>query len=373
MRIVHIVAGLWKNTGGPAEVIPNLCQAQAEAGAKVILCSIDGDNAQRVIELQSSGVEVYLFRSLDNTVRYSPDMAKFLKSLQGIDIVHNHGHWLWPNWFSRFISEYLNAPLVTTPHGTLVPGMLRRSRRKKGLAWVSFDRRLIAQATVIHALSFAEKNGMASKLGCYSDKVQVVPNGVYPAENPGNNTGHLGGTLLFLSRVGPIKGIIQLLTAWKTLAPRFPEWRLKIVGPIDTSIRSEVEALCLATSRVELAGPIYHKERWEEYRNAAAFILPSMGEGLPTVLLEAAAYGLPIITTKEANFDELYRVGGCLLSAQTSDGINTTLTSFFSMTGEERKAIGQRALNLVQAEYDWQSIALRWLVVYSNALNEREN
>ena len=76
LRVVHIVAGLWRDTGGPAEVIPNLCRAQVEAGAEVILCSIDGQNAPQVVALQGSGVDVQLFPALDNTLRYSPALAR---------------------------------------------------------------------------------------------------------------------------------------------------------------------------------------------------------------------------------------------------------------------------------------------------------
>lgn len=371
LRIVHIVAGLWKDTGGPAEVIPNLCRAQVEAGAEVILCSIGGDTAPQVAALEGSGVDVRLFSAMDSTLRYSPAMARFLKSMGRVDVIHNHGHWLWPNWCAFAVARRLNARLVTTPHGTLVPGMLARSSLKKRIAWALFDRRLIARADIIHALSPAEYDAMAAKLGKHAHKMQVVPNGVNIGVDAGQHTAESGGVLLFLSRVSPIKGVTQLLNAWQTLAPRFPEWSLRIVGPLDPEIAEEVTTLCRSVDRVELAGPIYADERWAEYRRAAAFILPTRGEGLPTVLLEAAAHRLPIITTQEANFKELFEAGGGVLTTPDAGALETTLSEFFNRSGEDRRAIGLRGRALMEAQYTWDAIANQWLSIYERTQFEK--
>jgi len=348
-----------------------LCAAQAAEGAQVILCSIDGDNAPQLASLKKAGVDVQLFPAIDNIVRFSPKMARYLKSLRDVDIIHNHGHWLWPNWYAPFAAKKLKSSLVTTPHGTLVPGMLARSSLKKKLAWVLFDNRLIRRAGVVHALSSAEGRAMDSTISQYSDNMIVVPNGVHMGKNEGQFTADVGGKLLFLSRVAPIKGVTQLLEAWSRLTPRFPNWELRIVGPVDASIERDVNALCKSINSVALVGPIYHEERWSEYRNAAGFILPTLGEGLPTVLLEAAAHKLPVITTKEANFDELYESGGSILTSPNADDIEATLAEFFSLAGKDRKAIGLRGASLIEANFDWSTIASRWIAIYEE-LRTRE-
>ena len=236
---------------------------------------------------------------------------------------------------------------------------------KKWLAWSLFDSRLVARASVIHALSPAERDAMSAKLGRHASKIRVIPNGVSIATNSGQYTADDAGTLLFLSRVAPIKGVTQLLLAWQRLAPRFPEWRLKIVGPIDPAIKAEVTTLCASSERAELTGPIYQDERWEQYRDAAAFILPTFGEGLPTVLLEAAAHQLPVITTKEANFDELHQAGASILTLPHVNDLTLTLSNFLSLPGQERRAIGLRGGALIEANYKWSTIAARWLSTYS--------
>ena len=133
LKVIHVVAGLWKDTGGPAEVIPNLCAVQVAAGAEVTLCSINGDNAPQLASLSALGVDLRLFPSVDKTLRFSPSMRTYLRSRDDVDVIHNHGHWLWPNWYASSVTEKLKVPLVTTPHGTLVSGMLSRSVSRSGL------------------------------------------------------------------------------------------------------------------------------------------------------------------------------------------------------------------------------------------------
>ena len=373
ISVVHIVAGLWKDTGGPAEVIPNLCRAQAAAGAEVTLCSLAGDVAPQVIALEGSGVDVRLFSPLDRIVRFTPELESYLTSLKRVDIIHNHGHWLWPNWCAMGAANKLGAGLVTSPHGTLVPGMLATSTMKKRLAWQMFDKRLIAQADVIHALSVAEQNLMLRQIGLHhAKKVRVVPNGVGLGQEAGQHTGDETGTILFLSRVTSIKGIIQLLLAWQRIALEFPGWTLKIAGPVDASIAADVANLAEHLPTVEQVGPIYADERWPFYRSASAFVLPTLGEGLPTTLLEAAAHRLPVITTPEANFDALYEAGGSILTSAQPEALGRALSNFFKLKGHERRAIGERGAALIEAEYQWEVVASKWLSIYSDIHSSRK-
>ena len=365
LKVIHVVAGLWKDTGGPAEVIPNLCAAQVAAGAEVTLCSINGDNAPQLASLSALGVDLRLFPSVDKTLRFSPSMRTYLRSRDDVDVIHNHGHWLWPNWYASSVTEKLKVPLVTTPHGTLVSGMLSRSRIKKWFAWNFFDAQLIKRAAVIHALSPAEMAAMEPKIGASSaSKLRVVANGVNSFCNAGQNVEQDGGVLLFLSRVTAIKGILPLLLAWRLISDNHKNWSLRIVGPHDPAISDEIRRLCDSAARVQLVGPIYAEERWREYSKAAAFILPTFGEGLPTVLLEAAAHRLPIITTPEANFPELNRRGGSILTSAEPEALALTLSQFFQLKGSERRKIGLQAENLISEKYGWQTIAEQWLNIY---------
>ena len=117
-------------------------------------------------------------------------------------------------------------------------------------------------------------------------------------------------TLLFVGRVHPEKGIELLLRAFAIIATRFPEWRLKIVGPVDEAdggggsqfdgrIRALAEGL-----NVEFPGPVFDAAVLAaEYRNADLFCYPSLadrGEAFGVAPLESMAAGVPpIVSTLE--------------------------------------------------------------------------
>lgn len=370
LSVLHVAAGLWKKTGGPSEVIPNLCRSLSERDVEVTLCSIDGDNANQVTELKNTSVSVHLFRSRGPFIRYAPSMRDFLKDKR-FDVIHNHGQWLWPNWLAASQARFTDCKFVTTPHGTLVPGMLSRSVLKKKLAWKFFDKRLINRSDMIHALSDAELRGMSAALSENRSKAFVIPNGVdIPSAGDrmfSNKEGEK--VILFLSRVSEIKGIKPLIYAWKNLAKEFPGWRLRIVGPIDSDIKPILEKTKTSVPRIEIVGGVYDQDRWDEYRKADLFILPTFGEGLPTVLLEAAAHQLPIITTREANFMELNDAGGSIHCKPNLDSVESALGSFLKMCPGQQRDVGLNAFNLVKNNYTWGQIADKWKQVYERLKN----
>jgi glycosyltransferase involved in cell wall biosynthesis len=90
------------------------------------------------------------------------------------------------------------------------------------------------------------------------------------------------------------KGFDRLLEAWARLAPRFPDWRLKIfgTGPGEPELEELIDKLGIRGSAC-LCG---HSPRMlDELASASVFACTSRSEGFPMVLLEAMAVGLPMV------------------------------------------------------------------------------
>ncbi|CAN5740196.1 glycosyltransferase family 4 protein [soil metagenome] len=111
------------------------------------------------------------------------------------------------------------------------------------------------------------------------------------ADSPASAT---GATVLAVGRCVAQKGFDLLLAAWHTVAARVPSARLRIVGdgPLQASLEQRAAQLGI-TDRIEWIAPTEHIER--HYREAAVFVLPSRYEGMPLVLLEAQALGVPAV------------------------------------------------------------------------------
>lgn len=109
-----------------------------------------------------------------------------------------------------------------------------------------------------------------------------------------------GGELLLLSvgRVEEEKNPLLLADALAGLLERDPRWRLVVAGtgPLQLDLERRLVELGVA-DRARLLGYVPHAELRDVYRSAAAFLHVSWTEGLPQVLFEAFAAGVPVVAT----------------------------------------------------------------------------
>lgn len=98
-----------------------------------------------------------------------------------------------------------------------------------------------------------------------------------------------------VGRLDAQKGYEFLIDAWKLVATKHPDWTLHIwgSGDLEAMLRNKIRMMEL-DSRVKLKGVSMEIEK--EYESASFFVMSSMYEGLPMVLLEAMAYGLPVVS-----------------------------------------------------------------------------
>ncbi len=139
----------------------------------------------------------------------------------------------------------------------------------------------------------------------------------FPKDNP--------PLILSVGRLVEKKGLDDLIRACGLLRDRKKEFTCEIIGkgPQESALRELIEGLGLAAS-VHLAGPKPQDEIVSFYKRAAVFALPCIvgkdgnRDGLPTVLLEAMAMGLPSVSTRLTGIPEIIDDGvtGLLVSPQ---------------------------------------------------------
>jgi glycosyltransferase involved in cell wall biosynthesis len=223
-----------------------------------------------------------------------------------------------------------------------------------------FQRRDLASAAALIATSAAEYDGIRN-LG-FRQPVAVIPNGVpseavaLPRAAP-RLTGDRVRTALFLSRIHPGKGLLNLLRAWSDLAPA--GWRLLIAGPDDgghlADVLDERRRLGLEAT-VQYVGALDGPAKDAAYRDADLFVLPTFSESFGMVVAEALAHGVPVITTKGAPWADLERFGCGWWVEVGADALGRALRTAIALTDEERRAMGQRGRDYVR-RYDWDEVA----------------
>jgi glycosyltransferase involved in cell wall biosynthesis len=110
--------------------------------------------------------------------------------------------------------------------------------------------------------------------------------------------------ILFVGRVTPRKGFTYLLEAFQAL--NGVQCELTVVGDCDDNLRHLVKNM---PPRAKYLGNLARVDLADEYRRASVFVLPSLADAQPLVVLEAMAHGLPVIVTDHCGSTDFVRDG----------------------------------------------------------------
>lgn len=165
------------------------------------------------------------------------------------------------------------------------------------------------------------------------------------------------------------KGFERLVYAWQKLAPRFPDWRLDIVG--DGEEREALQRLICKYGlerQISLVRPTKDVER--VYRDASLFVLSSRYEGLPMVLLEAQAFGLPIVAFRcKCGPEDVVSDGETGFLVDEGDIAALADRMALLMDDESmRKRMGQKAKE-ASLRYDEDVIMAQWMNLFKSLVD----
>jgi glycosyltransferase involved in cell wall biosynthesis len=182
-------------------------------------------------------------------------------------------------------------------HGSQPDVLLKKGRPLFRVA----TRMLLATASAIMVLSTEEKHAWQQFRP--KTKVYVVKNPHLASAStpePADLVTNTTPIVLFVGRLMAQKGVFDLVQAAAVLESSAPELSFQIVmagdGPEASSIVTRAQDLGVE-DRVTLVGHVDSKALRRLYGGASLFVLPSYSEGFPTVIAEAMAAGLPIVTT----------------------------------------------------------------------------
>lgn len=270
------------------------------------------------------------------------------RHLQAERIDHLHNHFASPSGnVAMLASELSGIPFSYTLHG---PADLYEPETWK-------LREKTARARFVSCISnFARAQAMYFSDPAGWDKLHIVHCGVDPAryERP-RPPAREGLHLVFVGRVAPVKGLRVLLAALRRLRDTRPDLPvfLNVVG--DGDDRPHLEALAKPLGdMVHFAGFQSQEGVAMAVAEADALILPSFAEGLPVVLMEALASGIPVIATQVAGVGELVEngVSGHLVPAGDDEALVRAIVALAETPPEARAAMGQAGRDKVRAEFD---------------------
>jgi glycosyltransferase involved in cell wall biosynthesis len=284
-------------------------------------------------------------------------IASFVAAYDDFDIVHYHA--IGPCLASP-ITKVAGRKIVATIHG-------QDWRRAK---WGPFATNVLRTAEwttlrVPDAVICVSETLARQYQRAGHAKVAYVPNGV--TIDPGDDPDVLdelgvakGEYLLFAGRLVPEKGLHYLVEAHSTARHSMP---LVVAGDSSNSDEYVSSIRRKAGSGLVLAGYQYGAKLAALFRHCALFVLPSDLEGLPIVLLEALAYGAPVLASDIAPNIEIlgggghhFRAGDVQSLAREMDRALVDPAALVAHASAEQRRI--------TADYDWDEIAQSTVGLY---------
>lgn len=140
----------------------------------------------------------------------------------------------------------------------------------------------------------------------------------------------------------------------------------------EAALKQQAEALGLAGA-VSFAGPQFGAAKDAAYAGADGFVLPSLSEGLPMVVLEAWSHGLPVLMTDACNLPDGFAAGAAhrLRTGTTAEG-GRGLADFLTLDGAARQSMGAAGLALARQRYLWTAVAARITAGYAWTLGRAD-
>lgn len=372
MKILHTVSGIWEHTGGPAEVIPLLCEHMVLNNAEVSLATLSGPLSKTAKRCSSQGVRLYTYPVF---MRQSPWYSRAIKKglnqlIADADIVHGNGMWEYTNWITAQISLREKKPYLMSFHGSIINyGSWRLKHR---IAWKFLDGIYVKKAACLHACTDVELSFIRS-LGL-QNPVAVIPNGIELWDSISPDAARqlipefpVGKNFLYISRIHPQKGIFDLLKSWKSLLDPNSDWYLTIAGPGDPGnirmLRDFIESNRMQ-SRTKYLGPLDGEQRTAAYHLADVVVLPSHTENFGLVVGEALACQKPIITTTRVPWPEIVnRKCGWWIEPGV-ESLTNVLRDVMTINDGGMKEMGRRGKELIISNYTWPKVADMMLDVY---------
>jgi len=346
LQITHDLA-----IGGLQQVIVNLCRTidRSKFDVSVLCLRALGEF---VPEVEKLGVEVTLLPQKEGGADYFSflKVARYLKATRP-DVIHTHNT-------QPFIDGTMGAVMsgvktvIHTDHARNFPDKQR----------YMFAEWLMSQyAYKIVGVSEHTADNLASYEKISRKKIVVIPNGIdgekfqapFNREAKKEELGLLSsGPIIGLGvRLSEQKGITYLLKAMPALVAEFPSIMLVVAGsgPLLPPLRNEAEQLGVARN-VLFLGP--RLDLHEIIRLFDVYVLPSLWEGLPMVLLEAMAAGVPIVATAVGGVATAVRHGenGFLVAPQDTVELTACIVRLLQ-DSNLRGEFGDSALRIFSQQF----------------------
>ena len=370
VKVLHVTPSFYPAHvyGGPTRSVYELCGNLARKGCDVRVLTTDANGPDAVLDVDTTqAVDVDGFR-----VRYchrikdvsiSPTLLRLLSpSIRWADVVHLTAVYSFPTIPTLLACRMLSKPVVWSPRG-----MLQRwqgtTRPALKTIWEGACGFVAPRSLVLHTTSEAEREESLARLP--GVEMFVIPNGIEVPEQTAQVNGHKLLRLLCIGRLHPKKGIENLLEAYRLLNGSLSvPVSLTIAGagdPAYTRQLSERIRQSGLAGQIKMVGEVLGADKANTFINADVVVVPSHTENFGLVVVEALAYGLPVIASTGTPWQGLREMGCGLWVDNRPESLAAAIKEISQMPLRE---MGLKGREWMQKEFTGDIMAEKMIAVY---------
>lgn len=299
------------------------------------------------------------------------------KNVRNFDLVHITAVWNFTSLAAALACQFHKIPYIVSPRGTIYPetmAMGRASFKAWYMKYLALP--FLKKSAAIHYTAEDEMQKVQQHLGLQNGI--VIANGIAAVKNKKTafpefipNTEFL----LFLGRIDAKKGLDLLIDAFRDTSKINLNLILVIAGPDSNGhlqvIKNKIKLHNLQ-QKVVFTGQVLGLQKQQLYCHAKAFILSSYSENFGMAVVEAMAYGCPIIISNQVGiYKDILQYNAGIVTETTIESVKNGILEAISSPDNNIKMI-ENAQKLVHQKYDISQVAKEFLQLYTSIINTKK-
>lgn len=361
--LLQLIEGLNKDIYSPIVVLPSYSpyvDKYEELGAKVIF--------ERLAVFGKPTSWDYYFVNLRNLIMSIKALRNIVKKYK-VDLIHSHKMELMGG---NIVGKILGIPTVQTVH---------ELPRRPLIAYkfVGFLNHIFNDKVIV----LCERSKVVFEWGgLKSQKVEKIYNGIAIKENKIEhrnlreelNISNDCKLVVTVARLSPMKGIEYLLDAARIVKESRGDIKFLVVGDVAFEHEKEYKTRLMQIAKeYNLEDTVFflglRRDVPHILNNSDIFVLPSVYDIFPTVILEAMGKGLPIIATDVGGVPEMVREDtGVIVPPMNSEKLALAITDILN---KDYKQMGKAGKELLESEFTQEQYVFRTENIYNELLTSR--
>ncbi|NNF01932.1 MAG: glycosyltransferase family 4 protein [Bacteroidia bacterium] len=358
LKVVFCTDGIFPNAVGGMQKHSRLLIEELAKDPGIELTVIHPHPNERIFDENLNITEIGLNGELHknyirNCYLYSKQVFEQLKKIDNA-IIYSQGLSVW------YGIDELAERLIINPHGLEPYQTLSVKDYLKTAHFRVIFNKLFNKAAKTISLGGKLTGILEDRIKSSKQKLAIIPNAVNPPPSKKAKTNWREPLhFMFVGRFAFNKGIEDLLQCAADLNYSGYEERVKFSlvgkGPLYEKLKARYVA-----PNIYFAGFASDDELNRIYQDAHMFVLPTLFEGMPTVVLEAMGHGLPIaVTDVGATKEQVDSSNGYIIRKHDPSSIKNAIVDFIEKTDAEKTAMSQASIDRVHSKFTWTQVAAK--------------